>query len=113
MRKALFRAWDLENEKLVKCNQHWFSVNGTGDDDLFLIKGFELMACVGFRDKKKKLIYEGDVVKFKVLDTEEWETGDVTWENGCWKFGEHDIHEIERESCHVVGNIYEDWDLIQ
>lgn len=119
MREIKFRAWDKKNKVMLL---------GSGrPTDSFLIcsggKGistqgdgeFELMQYTGLKDKNGKEIYEGDVVKTKDG------TFKVYWNKYVWAFNSpdqyipfssYDWESFEEMNLEVIGNIYENSELI-
>lgn len=89
----------------------------------------ELMQSSGLRDKTRtkeypegKKIFEGDIVKCKVysLDNEHWEIdsiGQVMYDDDCCayfiKFDESCIHLTSAWDLKVIGNIYENKELLE
>ena len=84
---------------------------------------FELMEFIGLKDKKGREIYEGDLVKYTVGDSDpvidivcynkeyacfglKDDTGDFLY-SFDWILGETKLDDIE-----IVGNIYENKDLL-
>ncbi len=71
MREIKFRAWLKEGKKMVEVQNICFDTKDISyKEDIGLIRceefeNIELMQFTGLYDKKKKEIYEGDIVCFK------------------------------------------------
>lgn len=140
MRDIKFRAWDKDSDKMVF--QHDVSVGkeyffSLSEDNVELLRydndysayvkcNSEIMQYTGLKDRNRKEIYEGDIVKF--LDekmhycefrNEFVNIGKIFFDN-CQVMGwditnrHMGIEEVwhYREYIEVVGNIYESPDLL-
>lgn len=117
-RPIKFRAWDTKNKKWLKDEDflvspqyggvfEWFFDGGTSRTAL---SDIEIMQFTGLLDKNGKEIYEGDiltgnyVVRYEggcfVVQLSKSETGAVAWL-------------LYRRELEVIGNIYENPELIQ
>ncbi|WP_163579094.1 YopX family protein [Gracilibacillus saliphilus] len=121
-REIKFRAWDTEEQKMIEWNNEFFydtsPVTGfTGD---FSNIRFPLMQYTGLHDKNGKEIYEGDVVEFNDLSTfylfKEQPRGRsvIKWdERKCGWESPRGTSYIEGEKLEVIGNIYENPELLE
>lgn len=123
-----FRAWDKDS-KVMREIQHlvWAEDNliahcpprGHEFSEWFtvILNGWEyqLMQSTGLKDKNGVEIFEGDVYRYKYYtgggfeyrsSIIEWETTEIAYE-GVFHGYEFDNYEIE-----VIGNVWEDGDLI-
>lgn len=125
-REIKFRFWDKENniitsgyslEELQKTAiRSWFDVETP--------RQVELMQYTGLKDKNGKEIYEGDIIQMWV-GTKPVTVGNITW--GGWQyvvrmevvgkdktnyFG-YNSEDIDPEKIEIIGNIYENPDLLK
>ena len=121
MRKIKFRAWDKENEKMMKVSSlhlenKEISVKENGTFRLFRMQ--DLMQYTGLNDKNGKEIYENDLIscnKHKNIV--------VFFEGGCFKvkYLRNSTTTItctlngflEKYKCKISGNIYEHPELLE
>ena len=121
MRKIKFRAWDKENEKMMKVSSislenKEIAVKDFGTYHFFRIKDIELMQYIGLKDKNDKEIYEGDIVILN--DAEEENRCIVKYKYGSYILVDGDLREdlsnVESDKfLEVVGNIYENKNLLE
>lgn len=133
-REIKFRAWDTRGKSWLYPYPEGFHLFGEttcfdlirdqmherypGESSLLLMNEVELMQYTGLKDKNGKEIYEGDIVYVKQNIyaqkhlTVEW--GVDRWEfkeefdNGDYYYG----YAIRWEEVEVIGNIYENSDLL-
>lgn len=141
MKRAIkFRAWDNMTKSMYQVRDIDFLANGeinsirlvvaiqTSEDDIdfdFPIRRsgeYELMQFTGLKDKHRKEIYEGDIIK---LDDPNWGYGgmydkehdgyfyrEVALEHGCFCFKNGSkLYNVNRQS-EIIGNIYENPELL-
>ena len=124
MRKIKFRAWDKENEKMMKVlslhlENKEISVKENGTFHLFRMQ--DLMQYTGVKDKNGKEIYEGDIVLIKLDETSTWHKTVVGFKKGAFIAslidGEDYIYIFNRgfdnNDFEVIGNIYENKKLLE
>ena len=84
------------------------------------IKDVELMLCSGLRDKNGKLIFQGDILKFKFGNR--YKNGQVEYFKTTWSVkGAKIINRAEvggaliclHKDSEIIGNIYENFDLLE
>lgn len=85
----------------------------------FFSNGFgEIMQYTGLKDKNGKEIYEGDII---LLPNSAYEPSEgknpnlvetVMFAIGCFKAGELPLFEYESNEMEIIGNIYENGDLL-
>lgn len=108
MREIKFRVWaNGEMTKPFGLGQNKYDVNPAMWDDV--------MQFTGLKDKNGKEIYEGDILKGDWAITDDIEVGAVEFYGGAFRFKPAGLP-IEfgyyRKECEVIGNIYENPDLI-
>ena len=123
--KPKFRAWDEEGKVM------YYDVYPFKDDTLLLsydeiafdevpASEFILMQSTGLRDKNGKEIFEGDIVKFTITNGFDYvvdEYGVVTYKQGAFfivkDFAEYLISYVYTDKIEVIGNIYENHELLE
>lgn len=120
MREIIFRAWikELNEIREVEYINFWkkmISYPNKFCKEYYLNADFddiELMQYTGLKDMKGKEIYEGDIL----FETFREEYFKVVFENGSFR-AEVDEYSLDLEDyaniCEVVGNIYENPELIE
>ena len=118
MRAIKFRAWD----KNLRVMANYMSVGKYGDfykttsfNDLYCDDGrpdLEVMQYTGLKDSNNIEIYEGDIL----LDISTSTLTEVFFYEGCFCLKSPDyypcLNECQLSNCDVVGNIYENPELI-
>jgi len=111
MRKIKFRAWD-KNHKIMKDME--FPNKGWNEK---YVKGcLIVMQFTGLKDKNKKEIYEGDIIKDEI---EDWEC-EVIFDKFGFKLRRLKTEKVfdfskwslEKEEYEIIGNIYENPELL-
>ena len=114
MRKIKFSAWDKLNKEMINFESINFQERRVYKDTVSYRKfnDIELMQYTGLKDMKGKEIYEGDIL----FETFREEYFKVVFENGSFR-AEVDEYSLDLEDyaniCEVVGNIYENPELIE
>ena len=124
MRKIKFRAWDKENEKMMKVSSlhlenKEISVKENGTFHLFRMQ--DLMQYTGLRDKNGKEIYEGDIVLIKLDETSTWYKTVVGFKKGAFianLIDKEDYvyifhHGFTGDDFEIIGNVYENKNLLE
>ena len=116
-REIKFRAWDRKDKKLYGPESIYDIVAGW--DFIDLADNQILMQYTGLKDKNGKEIYEGDIVTLPIPETDykTRETGEVVfWDvSGSWEImhdGFRSLYAKESNQLEVIGNIYENPDLL-
>ena len=118
MREIKFRAWDKENEKMMKVSSlhlenKEISVKENGTFHLFRMQ--DLMQYTGVKDKNGKEIYEGDIVVLNNIENDNMCI--VRYENSRYRLEgwslREDLSNVEDRFLEVVGNIYENKNLLE
>lgn len=102
MREIKFRAWDTETKEMSYdfLSKNWLKVCVESPY-------VELMQYTGMKDRNRKDVYEGDVVKFTYnSDPQEEHIGIVEWDNRnlAWTFAGLLIENTPRKTMEVLGN---------
>ena len=126
MREIKFRAWHKEKKEMIDnarpdffCKQlHYLCGNSAGGQDVLGVstEDIELMQYTGLKDKNEKEIYEGDILS----DGNNDKPYKVIFENGSFRaefegdFEEYsfDLIDVVAQGCEIVGNIYENPELL-
>ena len=124
MRDIKFRVWH-KGKKIISevfgidiLHKEIFFSNGDVDYcEISDFKYIELMEYTGLKDKNNKEIYEGDIL-FESFGEKYYK---VVFENGSFRaefevdFEEHsfDLIDVVAQNCEVVGNIYENPELME
>lgn len=114
MREIKFRAWDVLNKKMLSWGEvfdlpAWEIFPGTPEQ-----RAFEVMQYTGVNDKNGKEIYEGDIFQFS-----NGNLGEIIWSNlragfdvACSNAMPEELDRTLASSCEIVGNIYENKELL-
>ena len=111
MRKIKFRAWDLENEKMILSYAHignagrMYTIHHNSPEPEYIV-----MQYTGLKDASLKEIYEGDIVRFGSDPAEQ-----IIFKDGAFRWGgdfEYILQICEEYNIEVIGNIYETPELL-
>ena len=135
MREIKFRAWDKKNKEMyyigqefddeygcapyleINKNGEWYWEWGDASDEFDLDNKIGiLMQYTGLKDKNGKEIYEGDILEVN-WEREQYpihNIGPVEFDedNICFVLGEGGCPKDDVRYMKVIGNIYEDKDLL-
>lgn len=125
--KPKFRAWLKEEYQMIDVREITFFNDEiqmiSGVEDFYAYDEFELMQSTGWIDKNGKEIFEGDVVKYEV--GRNTYTEEVAYDKNFAGFGVKDAkanvvftfgeiaEDISLISLEVIGNIYENHELLE
>lgn len=121
MREIKFRAWDKSDKKLKYSDDYsglglFFGLKEHREE--YGVK-YELMQFTGLKDKNSKEIYEGDIVRVEVPfeDCSDFYTVSVSYKLEKAEFVfQHPIgtqFKMQPENLEVIGNIYENPELLE
>jgi len=129
MREIKFRAWQTRDRSAGFMNYEPFLCNSFGE-----LSGSDssdvLMQFTGLLDKNGKEIYEGDIMRHLANYPRDYQemyphkkhgfiSGPIEWSDGYWFIYKTDdnrdilLTKREAESYEVIGNIYENSDLLK
>lgn len=129
MRILKYRAWIKDKHKMEKVssitfltnNSYTISTDNLDLYDFYSYAEYVLMEFTGIKDKTGKEVYEGDIVRFYDDYDEEYITTvvfidclgayGVEWDGFQSSFD--DINEYYSKDIEVIGNIYEDPELLE
>jgi uncharacterized phage protein (TIGR01671 family) len=123
MREIKFRAWDKNHNRMVYPGVVVPAQGVYTDGDL--VNNFEdeeLMQYTGIKDKNGKEIYVGDILRYvegdQSLSVIKWLEGDLCYDlvdlpSNSPHTGHNGIDGIRCSSYEVIGNIYEDTELVE
>jgi uncharacterized phage protein (TIGR01671 family) len=126
MREIKFRAWNKKDNKMINVEElkwlsYWQSphelrghyiLNGQNNYSFLIQKEFELMQFILMKDKNEIDIYEGDILRVEIGNHNSWNT----FQNEVVEWKGLTLHPFElkhRASVEVIGNIYENLELIK
>lgn len=116
MREIKFRAWDRRHNEMILIDDfYWFEENQvhSQDEACGTTGDFVLMQYTGLKDKNGVEIYEGDIVRaIDVISSVEW-VNDGFWEIAAPGTAESTLLGNHIGVIEVIGNIYENPELLQ
>lgn len=124
MRELKFRIWNNE-EKIMIENKDIYAIDFRSDiyfssvmvDDFILNEDdYKLMQYTGVKDKNGKEIYEGDIVQIYYTEHDKFGSGKYTvmyTEDAEWALDDYYLLSVKYRYCKVIGNVYENKDLLK
>lgn len=133
MREIKFRAWYKAGNRNKGKMIYEGNLNFVTYDQrtemfrMAYINGYELMQYTGLKDKNGKEIYEGDIVNLAMWNGEayNWDTGVIKWHGPSSAFkwfylledasdgSNYWLSQADRKGREVIGNIYENPELLK
>ena len=115
MRENKLRAWDKDEKEMIyginKCLMNWDGLQHNVDRFLNMPSHIPVMWYTSLKDKNKKEIYEGDIVKHNQEPTE---TNHIEYYDAQYHLEPHGLRLCdEYESIEIIGNIYENPELLE
>lgn len=118
MREIKFRAWDKENEKMMKVSSLHLEnkeISVKENETFHLFRMQDLMQYTGLKDKNGKEIYEGDIVVLNNIENDNMCI--VRYEHSSYRLEgwslREDLSNVEDRFLEVVENIYENKNLLE
>ena len=118
MREIKFRAWDKENKKMMKVSSLHLEnkeISVKENETFHLFRMQDLMQYTGLKDKNGKEIYEGDIVVLNNIENDNMCI--VRYEHSSYRLEgwslREDLSNVEDRFLEVVGNIYENKNLLE
>ena len=120
MREIKFRAWNKQKKEMMKVSSislenKEIAVKDFGTYHFFRIKDIELMQYIGLKDKNDKEVYEGDIVVLNNIENDNMCI--VRYEHSRYRLEgwslREDLSNVEDRFLEVVGNIYENKNLLE
>jgi len=126
MREIKFRAYDKDEKRMIDwqylidyCDIDYLFGNYMLTEKRDTVPNFVVMQYINFIDKNKKEVYEGDIVRvvyngtmyIKQVVFDESEL-DFKATNGKKEYGKHFVYLPCCEEVEVIGNIYENPNLL-
>ena len=111
--------WDLIDE----IEKQDYVQEISSDSDLIITKDFtNLIQCTGLKDKNGKLIYEKDIIRFyfdndEIIAVVEWDNDECRFYLNTTDYFKDkyvtDYEIVKQEEYEVIGNIYENPELLE
>jgi len=109
---AVQKQLNLEKPEISQVMQHFEDNSNAISEEYVTIKPDKVLQYTGQKDKNGKLIYEGDIVFYKIgsnkcRDVVKWSDDRCSWVKGYQDLCTY------KKYCEVIGNIYKNPELLE
>lgn len=108
------QAKDLTEKEIGQIMKHFEDNSNSPDCEFVSITPDKIIQCTGLKDKNGKLIYEGDICKYKFEEIGEQKAIIYFNKELCSFLAKplNDFQYVRINDCEIIGNIYENPELI-
>ena len=110
MREIKFKCWDKVDKQMF---HNLVNFGSESINDFFKEKQYIFLQYTGLKDKNGKEIYEGDMVRIQYVDNNFNDVDKVEKVFLTRRTGDYYIYEYMSNELEVIGNIYENPELLK